>query len=90
MARREVRLDAEHDQRLQKELRRREITRAAWVREQIDRQAEEEARAERMRVAQQLCALGIDWGYRTADEPDPASALVRWALDEAMAGLVPE
>lgn len=84
VARREVRLDSEHDRQLEEELGSRGLTFAAWVREQIDRDAEAKARAERLAMVERLFELNIDWGLdEVAGEPgDPASNLVRKVMAE--------
>lgn len=83
--RREVRLDPDYDQQLEAELARRRLSFAAWLREQIDRDAAERARTERKAMVEQLCNLEIDWGLdEVAGEPgDPASNLVRKVMAEA-------
>jgi len=85
VARREVRLDAEHDRKLECELERRGVSFAAWVREQIDREAEQAAIEERLKLVEELANLNIDWGYEeVAHLPgDPATNLIRKAIDEA-------
>ncbi len=85
IARREVRLDPDYDQQLEAELARRRLSFAAWVREQIDRDAEESARIERKAAVERLCNLEIDWGLdEVAGQPgDPASNLVRKVMAEA-------
>ncbi len=83
VARREVRLDPDYDQSLEEELRRRDMTFAAWVREQIDQHAEERVRAERLRLVEELGRMNVDWGYEEAGGPDPATRLIGLALDES-------
>lgn len=82
-ARREVRLDAERDAKLDQTLEERGITFAAWVREQIDRDAEARARAERLAMVEKLFKMNIDWGFdEFPDADDQASALVRHVMNE--------
>ena len=82
-ARREVRLDEEHDRRLEEELRQRDITFAAWIREQIDRNADEKARAQRLAAVERLASLNLDFGWDPS-EPEPATRLIDDAYDEAI------
>ena len=83
VVRREVRLDAEHERKLGCELERRGVSFAAWVREQIDRDAEEQARAERLAALEELFKRDVDWGYAEAeDQDDPATELINRAYDE--------
>lgn len=85
VARREVRLDTEHDRQLEEALCRRGLTFAAWVREQIDREADEKARASRLAALEELFKEQIDWGYDEAeDQDDPATELINKAYDEEL------
>jgi len=79
-SRREARLDEEHDRLLEEQLRRRDLTFSAWLREQIDQgaAAESEALARRQEAVERLTSMNIDFGWDPAD-PDPATRL----LDEA-------
>lgn len=83
--RREVRLDEEHDQRLAEQLRRRDITFAAWLREQIDHgaEAESEALARRQEAVERLTSMHLDFGWDSG-EPDPATRVINEAYDEAI------
>lgn len=70
---------------LEEELCRRGLTFAAWVREQIDRDAEEKARAERLAALEELFKEEIDWGYEEAeDQEDPATELLNKAYVEEL------
>ena len=66
--------------RLEEQLRRRDLTFSAWLREQIDQgaAAESEALARRQEAVERLTSMNIDFGWDPAD-PDPATRL----LDEA-------
>lgn len=78
--RREVRLDPESDSKLEEQLRRRGVTFADWVREQIDRESEAVALERRLRAATAIGAMNIDLGWDVND-PDPATALINEAFD---------
>lgn len=78
--RREVRLDPESDSKLEEQLRRRGVTFADWVREQIDRESEAVALERRLRAAAAIGAMNIDLGW-DANDPDPATALINEAFD---------
>jgi len=65
------------------ELERRGVSFAAWVREQIDRDAEEQARAARLVALEELFKEEFDWGYDEAeDQDDPATELINRAYEE--------
>lgn len=81
-ARREVRLDEEHDRLLEEQLRRRDLSFAAWVREQIDdtAKAETDALARRLEAARRINSMNIDLGWDPSD-PDPATRLLNEAYE---------
>lgn len=81
--RREVRLDPEHDRRLEEQLTRRDLTFSAWLREQIDRDAEAQERTRRLNAVEALASMNIDFGWDPS-EADPATKLLRESRDESV------
>lgn len=81
-SRREVRLDEEHDRLLEEQLRSRDVSFAAWVRQQIDDTAKAEAAAlaRRLKAAHAISNMNIDFGWDPGD-PDPATRILNEAYE---------
>jgi hypothetical protein len=87
-ARREVRLDPEDDRLLEEELRERDLTFAAWVREQLEAAREARERRRREEAIDRLLAARLDVHWDARD-PDPATTLLNELSAERVRSLDP-
>lgn len=74
-ARREVRLNEEYNAALEENLRQRDITFTAWLREKIDADREELALGERLAAVARIAGMNVEFHY-DPDESDPVTRIL--------------